>query len=200
MAEFQLGHIGKIDAKTGKVMWHDLPTPNARARRMTIDDQDRILVTEFRGNKVALFDTNTEKMTEWPMPARQERRDMGQHNAHGGSIPRPARPSNICCRRKPTCAASSSTIRHRPSASGQAAHSAPASTFLLCASSRRHGPSFSTSPIGFVLQKSGSLFRFRSRINPPQPTGVALSHRDSARRSGRSPLTSSGRSDLLARR
>lgn len=69
MAEFQLGHLGKIDAKTGKVTWHDLPTPHARARRMTIDDQDRILVTEFRGNKVALFDTKTEKMTEWPMPA-----------------------------------------------------------------------------------------------------------------------------------
>jgi len=69
MAEFQRGHIGKIDAKTGKVTWHVLPTPNARARRMVIDDQDRILVTEYRGNKVAMFDTRTEKVTEWPLPA-----------------------------------------------------------------------------------------------------------------------------------
>jgi virginiamycin B lyase len=68
MAEFQRGHLGKIDAKTGKVTWHVLPTANARARRMTIDDHDRILVTEYRGNKLALFDTNTEKTTEWQLP------------------------------------------------------------------------------------------------------------------------------------
>ncbi len=68
MAEFTRGHIGKIDAKTGKVTWHVLPTPNARARRMAIDDQDRILVTEYRGNKVALFDTRSEKLVEYPMP------------------------------------------------------------------------------------------------------------------------------------
>jgi virginiamycin B lyase len=68
MAEFTKGHIGKIDAKTGKVAWHKLPTENARARRMNIDDQDRIWVTEYRGNKVAMFDTKTEKVTEWPTP------------------------------------------------------------------------------------------------------------------------------------
>jgi virginiamycin B lyase len=68
MAEFMRGHIGKIDAKTGKVTWFDVPTPNARARRMNIDDQDRIWVTEYRGNKVAMFDTKTEKFTEWTAP------------------------------------------------------------------------------------------------------------------------------------
>ena len=69
MAEFTKGHIGKIDAKTGEVRWHAVPTPNARARRMNIDDQDRILFAEYRGNKVAMFDTKTEKFTEWPLPA-----------------------------------------------------------------------------------------------------------------------------------
>src|SRR5215471_16329949 len=69
MAEFTKGHIGKIDAKTGEVTWHAVPTPNARARRMNIDDQDRILFAEYRGNKVAMFDTKTEKFTEWPLPA-----------------------------------------------------------------------------------------------------------------------------------
>src|SRR5215831_17068354 len=69
MAEFTKGHIGKIDAKTGEVSWHAVPTPNARARRMNIDDQDRILFAEYRGNKVAMFDTKTEKFTEWPLPA-----------------------------------------------------------------------------------------------------------------------------------
>jgi streptogramin lyase len=68
MAEFTKGHIGKIDAKTGKVTWHKLPTENARARRMNIDDQDRIWVTEYRGNKVAMFDTKTAQVTEWPAP------------------------------------------------------------------------------------------------------------------------------------
>jgi streptogramin lyase len=68
MAEFTKGHIGKIDAKTGKVTWHKLPTENARARRMNIDDQDRIWVTEYRGNKVAMFDTKTAQVTEWTAP------------------------------------------------------------------------------------------------------------------------------------
>jgi virginiamycin B lyase len=68
MAEFTNGHIGKIDAKTGKVTWYPLPTGNGRARRMNIDDQDRILVAEYRGNKIAMFDTRTEKFTEWAVP------------------------------------------------------------------------------------------------------------------------------------
>ena len=48
MAEFTEGHLGKIDAKTKEVTWYATPTPHARARRMQIDDQDRILVTEYR--------------------------------------------------------------------------------------------------------------------------------------------------------
>jgi streptogramin lyase len=69
MAEFTDGHLGKIDAKTKAVTWYDLPTAHARARRMEIDDQDRVLLTEYRANKVALFDTNTEKFTEYSLPA-----------------------------------------------------------------------------------------------------------------------------------
>jgi virginiamycin B lyase len=68
MAEFSEGYLGTIDAKTGAVKWFPLPTPHARARRMEIDDQDRITVTEYRGNKVATFDTKTEKFTEYPLP------------------------------------------------------------------------------------------------------------------------------------
>jgi virginiamycin B lyase len=69
MAEFQRGHIGKIDAKTGQVTWRALPTVNARARRLFIDDKDRMLITEYRGNKVALLDTNTDALTEYQLPA-----------------------------------------------------------------------------------------------------------------------------------
>ena len=68
MAEFTKGHIGKIDAKTGAVSWYKVPTENARARRMNIDDQDRILFAEYRGNKVAMFDTKTAQFTEYPAP------------------------------------------------------------------------------------------------------------------------------------
>ncbi len=45
-----------------------MPTPYARARRLNIDGQDRILATEYRGNQVALFDTKTEKFTEYNLP------------------------------------------------------------------------------------------------------------------------------------
>ena len=69
MAEFTKGHIGKLDAKTGQATWWKLPTENARARRMNIDDQDRIVVTEYRGNKVAIFDTRSEKVMEYATPA-----------------------------------------------------------------------------------------------------------------------------------
>ena len=68
MAEFEDGYLGKIDAKTLKVTWFPLPSPHGRARRMEIDDQDRILVTEYRANKVALFDAKTEQFTEYDLP------------------------------------------------------------------------------------------------------------------------------------
>jgi streptogramin lyase len=70
MAEFTDGHLGKIDAKTTKVTWYPLPTANARARRMNIDDQDRIVVTEYRGNRVTTFDTRAEKFTVYDLPPR----------------------------------------------------------------------------------------------------------------------------------
>jgi virginiamycin B lyase len=68
MAEFTEGHLGKIDAKTLEVTWFANPTPHARDRRMEIDAQDRILVTEYRNSKVAIFDTKTEKFTEYNLP------------------------------------------------------------------------------------------------------------------------------------
>ncbi len=68
MAEFTEGHLGKIDAKTTTVTWYPIPTPHARARRLEIDDQDRILVAEYRTSKVALFDTKTENFTEYDLP------------------------------------------------------------------------------------------------------------------------------------
>jgi streptogramin lyase len=68
MAEFSDGWIGKLDAKTGKASWWQVPTPHARARRMRVLSGDRILLTEYGGNKVAIFDPKTEHFTEWAMP------------------------------------------------------------------------------------------------------------------------------------
>ncbi len=68
MAEFTEGHLGKIDAKTGEVTWYATPTAHSRDRRMEIDSQDRVLVTEYRTSKVALFDPKTEQFTEYTLP------------------------------------------------------------------------------------------------------------------------------------
>jgi virginiamycin B lyase len=68
MAEFTEGHLGKIDAKTTEVTWYPLPTAHARARRLEIDDQDRVLVAEYRASKVALFDTKAKIFTEYKLP------------------------------------------------------------------------------------------------------------------------------------
>jgi virginiamycin B lyase len=68
MAEFTEGHLGRIDAKSGEVTWYANPTPHARDRRMEIDDQDRVLVTEYRTSKVAMFDPKTERFTEYSLP------------------------------------------------------------------------------------------------------------------------------------
>jgi streptogramin lyase len=68
MAEFTEGHLGKIDARTTEVTWYDMPTAHARARRLEIDDQDRVLVAEYRTSKVALFDTKTKTFTEYALP------------------------------------------------------------------------------------------------------------------------------------
>jgi virginiamycin B lyase len=68
MAEFTEGHLGRIDAKTTEVTWYALPTAHARARRLEIDDQDRVMVAEYRASKVALFDTKIKTFTEYTLP------------------------------------------------------------------------------------------------------------------------------------
>jgi streptogramin lyase len=68
LAEYTFGHLGKIDAKTREVTWYVMPSPHARARRLEIDDQDRVLVAEYRNSKAALFDSKTETFTEYNLP------------------------------------------------------------------------------------------------------------------------------------
>jgi virginiamycin B lyase len=68
LAEFDDGHLGKIDAKTLQVTWYTPPTLHSRLRRLEIDDQDRLTIAEYRGNKVAVFDPKTEQFTEYDLP------------------------------------------------------------------------------------------------------------------------------------
>jgi virginiamycin B lyase len=66
--DFAQEHIGRVDAKTGKVTLFEVPTKKSAPRRGMMDTQDRVWFAEYRGNKIAMFDTRTEKFTEWTMP------------------------------------------------------------------------------------------------------------------------------------
>jgi streptogramin lyase len=45
-----------------------MPTKPAGPRRGMMDSQDRVWFGEFRGNKIGMFDTKSEKFQEWTMP------------------------------------------------------------------------------------------------------------------------------------
>jgi len=66
--DFAQQHIGRIDAKTGKVTLFATPTPRSAPRRGMMDAQDRLWFAEYRGHRIAMFDTRTEKFEEWPAP------------------------------------------------------------------------------------------------------------------------------------
>jgi len=61
-------HIGRIDAKSGKLMMYETPTQGSGPRRGVMDAQDRLWFGEYRGNKIGMFDTKSEKFQEWAMP------------------------------------------------------------------------------------------------------------------------------------
>jgi streptogramin lyase len=56
------------DAKTLKTIWYDFPVKGAGCRRGHIDSRDRVWCGVFHGNAVAMFDPNTQKITEWKVP------------------------------------------------------------------------------------------------------------------------------------
>ncbi len=66
--DFAQQHIGRIDARTGKVALFATPTPRSAPRRGMMDGQDRLWFGEYRGNRIAMFDTRTETFQEWPAP------------------------------------------------------------------------------------------------------------------------------------
>ncbi len=56
------------DGKTLKTVWYDFPTKGAGCRRGHLDSQDRLWCGVFNGNRLAMFDPKTQKITEWKVP------------------------------------------------------------------------------------------------------------------------------------
>jgi len=57
-----------VNAETMKATPFPTPTPNSGPRRGHMDSQDRLWFAEFRGNKIGMFDTKTERFQEWTVP------------------------------------------------------------------------------------------------------------------------------------
>jgi virginiamycin B lyase len=68
--DFAQQQIGRVDAKTLKVTFYQLPTMKSAPRRGMMDAQDRMWFAEYRGDKIVMFDTKAEKFTEYQMPLR----------------------------------------------------------------------------------------------------------------------------------
>lgn len=62
-------YIIKVDATTGRVTPYATPTPNSGPRRGHMDAQDRLWFAEFRGSRIAMFDTKAGTFQEWPIAA-----------------------------------------------------------------------------------------------------------------------------------
>jgi virginiamycin B lyase len=65
--DFRQHHIGKIDAKTGRIDLYEIPTPRSAPRRGFMDTQDRLWFGEYRGDRIGMFDTKEEEFKEWPI-------------------------------------------------------------------------------------------------------------------------------------
>lgn len=61
-------HIGKIDAKTGKITTYQTPTLKSAPRRGSFDAQGRFWFGENRSNKIGVLDPKTSDIQEWAAP------------------------------------------------------------------------------------------------------------------------------------
>ncbi len=71
--DFYAEHIGRIDAKTGKITLWPTPTHGSAPRRAQMDSEDRLWIGEYRGNRIAMLDTKmpdtkAERFKEWEAP------------------------------------------------------------------------------------------------------------------------------------
>jgi virginiamycin B lyase len=61
-------HIGRIDAKTGRITLYQTPSRGSAPRRGTMDRMGRLWFGENRANRIGMFDTRTERFQEWVAP------------------------------------------------------------------------------------------------------------------------------------
>jgi streptogramin lyase len=61
-------HIGRIDAKTGKITLLRTPTAGSGPRRGMLDHEGRLWFGENRGDRIGMLDTKTEQFKEWVPP------------------------------------------------------------------------------------------------------------------------------------
>lgn len=61
-------HIGRINAKTGKVETFPTPSPKSAPRRGSFDAQGRFWFGENRANKIGVFDPKSNDIQEWATP------------------------------------------------------------------------------------------------------------------------------------
>ena len=66
----QLGgdFVTRVDARTMVSTPYRTPTPDSGPRRGHMDSEDRLWFGEFRGNRIAMFNTKTEEFREWEVP------------------------------------------------------------------------------------------------------------------------------------
>ena len=60
-------YIVGINGDTGTMRFFETPTRSASPRRGKMDAQDRFWFAEYTGDRIAMFDTNTEAFQEWPV-------------------------------------------------------------------------------------------------------------------------------------
>ena len=61
-------HIGRIDARTGKITLMQTPTLGSGPRRGMMDQQGRLWFGENRGDRIGMLDTNAGQFKEWTAP------------------------------------------------------------------------------------------------------------------------------------
>lgn len=67
-ASLQSAQIGKLDGKTGQWEFFETPTPDSGPRRADVDAQGRFWFAEYYAGNIGMFDPETKKIQEWPIP------------------------------------------------------------------------------------------------------------------------------------
>ncbi|MEE8239980.1 MAG: carboxypeptidase regulatory-like domain-containing protein [Nitrospirales bacterium] len=66
--ELGTDYLIRVDAKTLKPTFYETPTSNSSPRRGHMDSRERLRFAEYRGNRIGMFDTKTERIREWELP------------------------------------------------------------------------------------------------------------------------------------